>query len=95
MRPYRRHDRHGCHLAAAELLTDPGAGEIFAMATHGVFSVQAIDRIKNSVIAERVVCTNTLPLKPEKLIDKIEQSCPWRRSSRRAVSTRSSVTRAQ
>ena len=41
------------------------------MATHGVLSGPAIDRLKNSAIA-RVVITNTLPLPPEKQIDKIE-----------------------
>jgi ribose-phosphate pyrophosphokinase len=41
------------------------------MATHAVLSGPAIDRLKNSVIT-RVVLTNTLPLPPEKQIDKIE-----------------------
>ena len=41
------------------------------MATHGVLSGPAIDRLKNSAI-DRVVLTNTLPLPPEKQIDKIE-----------------------
>ena len=41
------------------------------MATHGVLSDPATDRLKNSPI-ERVVITNTLPLPPEKQIDKIE-----------------------
>ena len=41
------------------------------MATHGVLSDPAIDRLKNSSIS-RVVVTNTLPLPPEKQIDKIE-----------------------
>jgi ribose-phosphate pyrophosphokinase len=41
------------------------------MATHAVLSDPAIDRLKNSVIS-RVVLTNTLPLPPEKQIDKIQ-----------------------
>ena len=41
------------------------------MATHGVLSDPAVDRLKNSSI-ERVVLTNTLPLPAEKRIDKIE-----------------------
>ena len=41
------------------------------MATHAVLSGPAIDRLKNSVIT-KVVLTNTLPLPPEKQIDKIE-----------------------
>ena len=57
--------------AAAEQLIDHGATEVHAVATHGVFSGPAIDRIKNSVIS-KVTVTNTLPLPPEKQIDKIE-----------------------
>jgi ribose-phosphate pyrophosphokinase len=41
------------------------------MATHGVLSGPAIDRLKNSAI-ERMVLTNTLPLPPEKQIPQIE-----------------------
>jgi ribose-phosphate pyrophosphokinase len=65
-------DTGGTIVAAAELLAERGAERVIAACTHGVFSGPAIDRIKNSVI-ERVVCTNTLPLGPEKQIDKIEQ----------------------
>jgi ribose-phosphate pyrophosphokinase len=57
--------------AAAEQLVDHGATEVHAVATHGVFSGPAIDRLKNSVIS-KVTVTNTLPLPPEKQIDKIE-----------------------
>jgi ribose-phosphate pyrophosphokinase len=56
---------------AAELLFLRGATEVWAMATHGVLSGPATDRLKNSKI-DRVVLTNTLPLPPEKQIDKIE-----------------------
>jgi ribose-phosphate pyrophosphokinase len=56
---------------AAELLFQRGATEVWAMATHGVLSGPAVDRLKNSKI-DRVVLTNTLPLPPEKQIDKIE-----------------------
>ena len=41
------------------------------MATHGVLSGPAIDRLKNAPIG-RVVITNTVPLPSEKQIDKIE-----------------------
>ena len=64
-------DTGGTIVAAAELLAERGAERVIAACTHGVFSGPAIDRIKNSVI-ERVVCTNTLPLGPDKQIDKIE-----------------------
>ena len=64
-------DTGGTVVSAAELLLDRGATEVWAMATHGVLSGPAIDRIKNSRI-NRVVLTNTLPLPAEKQIDKIE-----------------------
>jgi ribose-phosphate pyrophosphokinase len=57
--------------AAAERLAEQGATEIYAAATHGLLSGPAIDRIKNSAIG-KVVVTNTLPLPPEKQVDKIE-----------------------
>jgi ribose-phosphate pyrophosphokinase len=64
-------DTGGTLVAAAEQLAEQGAGTVVAAATHGVLSGPAIDRLKNSVIS-KVVVTNTLPLPPEKQIDKIE-----------------------
>ena len=64
-------DTGGTIVAAAEQLKSRGASEIYAACTHGVFSGPAIDRLKNSVIS-KVVTTNTLPLPPEKQLDKIE-----------------------
>jgi ribose-phosphate pyrophosphokinase len=53
------------------VLMERGAKAVYAAATHGVLSGPAIDRLKNSVIT-KVVVTDTLPLPPEKQIDKIE-----------------------
>jgi ribose-phosphate pyrophosphokinase len=64
-------DTAGTICAAAEILTDHGATEVWAMATHGVLSDPAIDRLKNAPI-NRVVITNTVPLAPDRRIDKIE-----------------------
>ena len=64
-------DTGGTIVGAAELLMDRGATEVWAMATHGVLSGSAVDRLKNSRI-ERIVLTNTLPLPPEKQLPKIE-----------------------
>ena len=64
-------DSGGTIVSAAEVLMARGATEVWAMATHAVLSGPAIDRLKNSVIT-KVVLTNTLPLPPEKQIDKIE-----------------------
>jgi ribose-phosphate pyrophosphokinase len=64
-------DTAGTITSAAELLHERGASEVWAMATHGVLSGPAIDRLKNCPI-ERVVLTNTLPLPPHKQIPQIE-----------------------
>jgi ribose-phosphate pyrophosphokinase len=64
-------DTGGTIVSAAELLIERGATEVWAMATHGVLSGPAVDRLKNAPI-ERVVLTNTLPLPPEKQLQKIE-----------------------
>ncbi|HEX6395165.1 MAG TPA: ribose-phosphate diphosphokinase [Acidimicrobiales bacterium] len=64
-------DTAGTIVAAAEILLDKGATEVWAMATHAVLSDPAADRLKNSPIT-RVVVSDTLPLPPEKQIDKIE-----------------------
>ena len=64
-------DTAGTICAAADLLMEKGALEVFAVATHGVLSDPAIDRIKNSKMT-RLIITNTLPLPPEKQSDKIE-----------------------
>jgi len=64
-------DSGGTICAAADVLLARGATEVWAMATHGVLSGPATDRLKNANIT-RVVLTNTLPLPPEKQIDKIE-----------------------
>ncbi|MFN2607473.1 MAG: ribose-phosphate diphosphokinase [Acidimicrobiales bacterium] len=64
-------DTAGTICAAAQLLVDHGAAEVYAMATHGILSDPAIDRLKNSVLT-KVVITDTLPLAPDRQIDKIE-----------------------
>jgi len=64
-------DTAGTIVAAAEQLSEKGASRVYAACTHGVFSGPAIDRLKNSVL-EKVVITDTLPLSPDKQIDKIE-----------------------
>jgi ribose-phosphate pyrophosphokinase len=64
-------DTAGTICSAADILFEKGASSVWAMATHGVLSGPAIDRLKNSRL-DRVVITNTLPLPPEKQIDLIE-----------------------
>jgi len=64
-------DTGGTIVSAADLLFERGAKEVWAMATHGVLSGPAIERLENSSIS-RVVLTNSLPLPVEKRIAKIE-----------------------
>jgi ribose-phosphate pyrophosphokinase len=64
-------DTAGTICSAADLLRKAGATEVLAIATHGVLSGPAIDRIKNSALT-RLVITNTVPLASEKQCDKIE-----------------------
>ena len=55
---------------AADLLYDAGAADVIIAATHGIFSEPAADRLKNSRVRE-VIITNTLPIRPEQLFDKL------------------------
>jgi ribose-phosphate pyrophosphokinase len=57
--------------AAAERLADSGALDIWAMATHGVFSDQAAERLEKSPVS-RVVVTDTLPADPGNGFEKLE-----------------------
>jgi len=55
---------------AAEAVQAAGASQIVAAVTHGVLTSDAVDRLKNSPLAE-VVLTNTLPIPPERQLDKL------------------------
>ena len=57
--------------AAADVLVDRGATEVWAMATHGVLSGPAVDRLKNSQIS-RLVVTDSLPIPSEKQLETLE-----------------------
>ncbi len=74
-------DTGGTLCKAAEALKERGAKRVFAYATHPIFSGNAIQNIKNSVIDEFVVC-DTIPLAPEiKALDKVRtltlSGMPW------------------
>ena len=64
-------DTGGTIVSAAELLLARGATEVWAMATHGVLSGPAIERLEKGPIGRVVLC-NTLPLPVEKRIPKIQ-----------------------
>lgn len=56
---------------AARAIKDAGALDIYAAVVHPVLVGEAISRIRSSVITELIV-TNSIPLSPEKRIDKIQ-----------------------
>ncbi|MHB8439391.1 MAG: ribose-phosphate diphosphokinase [Acidimicrobiales bacterium] len=63
-------DTAGTICAAAELLMERGAQETWAMATHGVLSDPALERLDKSPLSQ-VVVTNTLPIPEDRRIAKI------------------------
>ncbi len=63
-------DTAGSITKAADLLFAEGATDVIIAATHGIFSGDATDRLKNSRIRE-VLVTNTLPILPENEFDKL------------------------
>jgi ribose-phosphate pyrophosphokinase len=64
-------DTAGTVCGAADLVMERGATDVWIMATHGVLSGPAVERLQSSK-ASRVVLTNSLPIPEEKLIDKIQ-----------------------
>jgi len=64
-------DTAGTICAAAELLSERGASDVWAMATHGVFSDPALERLDKSPLS-RVVVTNTLPIPDDRRIEKMQ-----------------------
>ena len=64
-------DTAGTVCAAVYRLVEEGATDVWAMATHPVLSDPALERLAAAPIS-RVVVTNTLPLPPNRRIDKIE-----------------------
>lgn len=58
-------DTAGTITAAVDLLVERGAAEVYVIASHGVLSGPAVERLKNSKVRE-VVITDTLEIGPEK-----------------------------
>ena len=63
-------DTAGSITSAARILESEGVREIYACATHGIFSGPAIERIQESPIVELFV-TDTIPVPEHKKIDKM------------------------
>lgn len=63
-------DTAGTVVSAAELLMARGAKSVSILATHGLLSGPAVDRLKNGPIRD-VVVTNSLPVPSEKHFDSL------------------------
>ena len=63
-------DTAGSVTEAANILVRHGAKEVYALATHGVLSAPAIERINKSALKE-VVVTNTIDVPKEKRMGKL------------------------
>lgn len=63
-------DTAGTITNAANVIKEMGAKNVYAGATHGILSGPAIERIQSSQICE-LALLNTVPVKDEKLIDKM------------------------
>lgn len=64
-------DTGGSLVAAADTLIAKGAKQVYACATHGLFSGPAFDRIANSAI-EEVIVTNAVPVPLDRQTGKIK-----------------------
>ncbi|MGB5702242.1 MAG: ribose-phosphate diphosphokinase [Polyangiales bacterium] len=51
----------GSLISAANSYKEAGASEVYAVCTHGVFSGEALDKIRDSGVFEGIACTNTRP----------------------------------
>ena len=63
-------DTAGTICNAAKALKDKGAIEVYACATHGIFSGPAIERLKNSPW-NKVVVTDSIEIHEDKMFDKL------------------------
>lgn len=64
-------DTAGTICAAADLLAEKGAKEVYGLTTHGIFSDPALERIEKSAF-KKVIATDTLPIKADPKSSKIE-----------------------
>jgi len=64
-------DTAGTLVTSAQALVEHGASEVYAVATHGIFSGQAFQRIEESPLKE-VTVTNTLPVPEEGRSPKVK-----------------------
>jgi ribose-phosphate pyrophosphokinase len=63
-------DTAGTISEGAKILRQVGARQVYACATHAVFSEPAIERLSSGVF-EEVIITNTLPITPQKMFSQL------------------------
>ncbi|MBC6480174.1 MAG: ribose-phosphate pyrophosphokinase [Hormoscilla sp. GUM202] len=63
-------DTAGTISEGARMLREVGARQVYACATHAVFSPPAVERLSSGVF-EEVIVTNTIPLPQEKRFDQL------------------------
>ncbi len=63
-------DTGGTITEGGRLLRKEGARQVYACATHAVFSPPAIDRLSSGVF-EEVIVTNTIPMRKDKYFDQL------------------------
>ncbi|KXZ43886.1 hypothetical protein GPECTOR_78g74 [Gonium pectorale] len=63
-------DTAGTITNAAKVLAKEGAREVYACATHAVFSPPAVERLSSGVFQE-VIVTNTIPVAPENIFPQL------------------------
>lgn len=64
-------DTAGTFCAAADMLKEKGAKSVYGLATHGILSGKALQRIEASAY-EKIVVTNTVPVDSQGITNKIE-----------------------
>ncbi len=64
-------DTAGTFCAAADMLQEKGAKAVYGLATHGIFSKGALERIEASAF-KRVAVTNTVPVELNGITKKVE-----------------------
>jgi len=64
-------DTGGTISEGARLLRKEGARQVYACATHAVFSPPAVERLSSGVF-EEVIVTNTIPIPPERMFDQLK-----------------------
>lgn len=64
-------DTGGTISEGAKILRQQGARQVYACATHAVFSPPAIERLSSGVF-EEVITTNTLPIPPDKQFPQLK-----------------------